>query len=427
MKSVLSTAVLVSAALLASSLWAVTNNYSFDALNRLTHIDYPGAVEDVTLTYDQGTNCASGIGRLCRAEDESGITEFSYDGFGNLAAQRKTELGITYTTSYSYDPGDRVMSTTYPGGKVVTYTRDASRRIESITTTLNGQTQTVVANRKYRPDQLLISQTYGNGLNEVRSYDLKGLLTYQSVGAADTRVYEYDANSNVTRKQTLPEVAEYQYDALDRLIDERTAGDRNAFTYDANGNRQTELKPNGASKLYTYEPGTNRLIRVGGQDIVLDPAGFTLSDRNGKRTFGWNLAGRLSGVTVGGAVKATYTYNFLGQRTRKLKANGQQFVYHYDIYGRLITETRPNGRLVRAYVWADREPVAQIQVRAGQEELVYLHVDHLDTPRLATDAQQTVVWRFESEAFGTGKPETDPDADETKTNIRLRFAGQYHD
>jgi len=80
-------------------------------------------------------------------------------------------------------------------------------------------------------------------------------------------------------------------------------------------------------------------------------------------------------------------------------------------------------------VWADNEPLAQIQHRPAlaTEELAYLHTDHLQTPRLATDATMAVVWRFESEAFGTGKPDTDPDGDETKTQVRLRFAGQYRD
>jgi len=38
-----------------------------------------------------------------------------------------------------------------------------------------------------------------------------------------------------------------------------------------------------------------------------------------------------------------------------------------------------------------------------------------------------VVWRNESEAFGTGKPDTDPDGDETTVSVRLRFPGQYKD
>ncbi len=78
-------------------------------------------------------------------------------------------------------------------------------------------------------------------------------------------------------------------------------------------------------------------------------------------------------------------------------------------------------------------PLAQIKVRRDnkgllkQQKLLYLHTDHLNTPRLATDPDQTVVWRWAGEAFGQTQPDRDPDGDGTKVNVRLRFPGQYHD
>ncbi len=62
-----------------------------------------------------------------------------------------------------------------------------------------------------------------------------------------------------------------------------------------------------------------------------------------------------------------------------------------------------------------------------QKQLLYLHTDHLSTPRLATSPDQTVVWRWQGDAFGTTKPDKDPDRDGKKVNIRLRFPGQYQD
>ena len=55
--------------------------YTYDALNRLTAIDYPDNSQDVTFTYD---TCTNGIGRLCGMTDESGSTSYSYDARGNL-------------------------------------------------------------------------------------------------------------------------------------------------------------------------------------------------------------------------------------------------------------------------------------------------------------------------------------------------------
>ncbi|GEM_PF-973907 len=415
----------------------VVVNYTYDALNRVTAINYPASSgENITLTYDTngaGT-CTAGLGRLCQVTDESGITQYAYDAYGNLTQQTKAELGITYTTRYTYDAANRLASLTYPDNRVVTYTRDSLGRIQNVTTTVNASSQTIITNRTYRPDGLPTGQTYGNGLSEVRTYDARGNLTYQSLGGADTRLYTYDANGNLTQKQTLPEVGNYTYDAENRLTDELTSDNQhNAFTYDPNGNRTSDLKANGTPRPYAYSPNTNRLTALGNQVITLDAAGNTTIDRNGNRVFTYNNANRLTQVSINGVLKGTYTYNYQTQRTRKVRANAtgtgtSTFIYHYDINGNVIAETRPNGKLIRAYLWADNEPIAQIQTKGtNPEELSYLHSDHLNTPRLATNSTQTVVWRFESEAFGTGKPDTDPDADDTKTNIRLRFPGQYGD
>jgi RHS repeat-associated protein len=60
-------------------------------------------------------------------------------------------------------------------------------------------------------------------------------------------------------------------------------------------------------------------------------------------------------------------------------------------------------------------------------DFVYVHADQLDTPRLATNASGTVVWRWDSDAFSLGAANQDPDGDTNLVNIRLRFPGQYLD
>ncbi|MHC4278214.1 MAG: hypothetical protein ACYSTI_12985, partial [Planctomycetota bacterium] len=57
-------------------------------------------------------------------------------------------------------------------------------------------------------------------------------------------------------------------------------------------------------------------------------------------------------------------------------------------------------------------------------ELVYVHTDHLSTPRLATNDTQTVIWHWAGLAFGNTAPTEDPDGDGVKTTFNLRFPGQ---
>jgi len=48
----------------------ITATYIYDALNRVTNIEYPGTVEDVSFTYDTAAGCTNGIGRLCGITDD---------------------------------------------------------------------------------------------------------------------------------------------------------------------------------------------------------------------------------------------------------------------------------------------------------------------------------------------------------------------
>jgi len=61
------------------------------------------------------------------------------------------------------------------------------------------------------------------------------------------------------------------------------------------------------------------------------------------------------------------------------------------------------------------------------DTLTYLHTDHLDTPRLATDPTGTAVWRWDGGAFGETVPNNDPDGDGNLTTVNLRYPGQYFD
>jgi len=57
----------------------------------------------------------------------------------------------------------------------------------------------------------------------------------------------------------------------------------------------------------------------------------------------------------------------------------------------------------------------------------YVYADHLNTPRVITDATNKIVWRWDSGPFGTDAANEDPDGDGQKFSYNLRFPGQYYD
>ncbi len=169
-----------------------------------------------------------------------------------------------------------------------------------------------------------------------------------------SRVYGFDANGNVTSVQNAFQTGSYGYNALDRLIqDSITSIPSSNVTlgYDANGNRTSD-----GSGSYIYLSASNRLTQRAGQTITLDAAGNTVSD--GTYTYAYNNAGELQSVSQGGAL-GSYVYNHQRQRTQKTTAAGTT-VFHYDLAGNLMAETQADGTPLRAYVWADNNPIAQV-------------------------------------------------------------------
>ena len=139
---------------------------------------------------------------------------------------------------------------------------------------------------------------------------------------------------------------------------------------------------------------------------------------------------------------ASYLYDHRGLRGRKMLSNPPAGVpaitlYTHDPNGHLFQEiagSGPNaGQALVTYLWQDDVPAAIVLGPntpgnpSGQDKLLYLEVDHLNTPRIARDQQKRVVWRWDSDAFGSTAPNEDPDGDGIKTTINLRFAGQYFD
>jgi RHS repeat-associated protein len=57
-----------------------------------------------------------------------------------------------------------------------------------------------------------------------------------------------------------------------------------------------------------------------------------------------------------------------------------------------------------------------------------VHTDHLNTPRrISRPSDNVVVWRWDSDPFGTTGANEDPDGDSNLFSYNLRFPGQYFD
>ncbi len=430
----------------------IITRYRYDALNRLIAVHYPDARLDVTFGYDQG---AYGIGRLSRMRDASGLSDYRYDARGNLIEAAHTLQGAAYITQYRYDLADKLIQIRYPSGRTLDYVRNPAGAIRTVSTTANQLSETLAAAIDYAPFGGLGALNYGNGLSAVYHYDLEGRLSALTTAPIHAQEYTYDPVGNITAITDTLHAADSQsfgYDSLDRLNEETGSYGSRDYAYDALGNRtrrirqelRTDEQGNPVTRMrtqdYVYEEQTHRLVRINRRPHRYDAAGNLLSDRAARRQFSYDDRGRLSAFTRRGALKASYYYDGQGRRVikRKHTAKGAKPThFHYAPDGRLLAETvythQGIKKVVREYLWLDTMPLAQIRTRYRNNgtikdiQKVFLHSDHLNTPRLATDVQQRIVWRWQGDAFGHGRADTDPDGDGRKVNVRLRFPGQYKD
>ncbi|MDZ5164665.1 RHS repeat-associated core domain-containing protein, partial [Pseudomonas aeruginosa] len=419
---------------------AVTE-YRYDALNRLVERHSPSDPSlDVQYRYDLTADGNKGIGRLGAIEGARDSLVYRYDERGNLVEQvrsiRLDQQTLLDRVTYRYDAANQLLEIGYPSGLAIGYPRNAGGQVASVTLAVGDKApSTLVGQIAYLPFGPLLRLTWGNGITLSREYDQDYQLLRQKVGPWQSD-YQHDANGNIQQhRHSLWGTLDYQYDPLDRLTEERGVQGGRSYAYDAVGNR-TQRSDNPASggtassQDYQYAPDSNRLTAIGAQAVTSDAAGNLTQDR-AARKLAYDAQGRLQSVSLDGQQVAEYRYNALGQRIVKLTPESVT-TYLYGPDGQLLGEAEHNGsgRKLRAqyYLWLDSLPLATIdadydaQGKVGNPTLLYLHGDHLDTPRLATDASGQIAWQWQSDAFGRGEA-----LSQGSTQINLRFPGQYYD
>jgi RHS repeat-associated protein len=419
--------------------------YAYDALNRLTSIDYLETSDspDVSFTHDTRPGAATTqYGRLRQVVAVKGsltvTRKMDYDAWGNVAWSEQTisdgSTSKSYATSYEYDGNNQLKTITYPSGRVVNYTRRANGRIKDVKATFNGTTTTVVASANYYPFGPPSAIGYGNGMVQVRTLDTAYSPGYLEL--ADATSYDgYDAQgytvgndgniTQITDDLNAAYTRDYAYDDLDRLTwDSKVSAANPSYTYDANGNRLTRTAGTYAAQSFSYMANSNR-------ETNTSYDGMGNSSRNLET---YDAAGRLDSVTEASGDTLNLAYNGVGElaRTELTRPDActnavftlaiDDFVFTPDGHA-LHVRTANTAAVSVDYIWLDDLPVAQFQDSYDTQgvyigtEATYLHSDHLGTPRIGTNASKQITWRNRSDAFGI--------ADLSGSAVvRLRFPGQ---
>ena len=192
------------------------------------------------------------------------------------------------------------------------------------------------------------------------------------------------------------------------------------LNYNGAGNAQVTVR-DGASELFTLNWSGGMDVGNALKFVVRSPAGIGVGNRISVAIT------RIDGQPVS-EVLATAGDDELSEVARVYAGSSLQ--NGYSVEGTVtFTFTRnypPRGNRLDFTVTAG-SVTCQGQAQAGSSVLYYVHADHLNTPRVVTDQQHRVVWRWENqEPFGNNPPEENPSG-LGDFEFPLRFAGQYHD
>jgi len=390
--------------------WTVNRNgdnttYTYDELHRLEKITFADSTTRI-FVYDK---CS----RLISTSHRDYSCTYQYDCRGRLVWESHAIRGggpDSYNVLFVYDVADRLTKMIYPNGVEVSYEYDNLNRIIQI---YSGDY--VFASFEYNADNTLDLMTYGNGLQTVYTYDSRLRPTH--IALADPNQsnltilsldYTYDGVGNVrqitngrrTPSETwLENVEVYDFDWLDRLVLAQGGFGNIQYSYDAVGNRMSEIE-NGVTTTYQYD-ACNRLVSYQNNstsaNFTYDEEGNLIAKtvNGGTWQYIYNKENRLNQV-VKGQLLGSYIYDSLGRRVHQLEGSKTTTTVYSGINPIYEHIVKSANHTVFNYIYGPTGRIA----RVAENHIIYYHNDHLGSTRLVTDMAASVVATVGYKPFG---------------------------
>lgn len=342
-----------------------------------------------------------------------------YDAKGNPTNILDT---VTGAIAISYDAQERVTQITYPGNRGFTYAYDAAGRVAE-RTAHDGH------KLKYSYDtlgRLAAMRDKDNGLYVTNVYDAAmGYVTRETYGNGASAAYLYDAMgrvTNITHKAsngTVMDAFAYTHDADGRRVALKSSAGENRYGYDLTGQLTSVGYADGGTETFTYDAVGNRVTTVKGAVTTA----YTVNDMNqymqaGAATFTYDDDGNLTSKTDGGQI-TRYGYDVENRLISVTRPDGKVWSCQYDALGNRVSVTddgvtrrfvfiqsslpsvaaeyTDTGTLVKRYIHVGALLIADETTAADRR---YYHADGLASTRILTGTAGTSVGRLDYDVYG---------------------------
>jgi RHS repeat-associated protein len=365
-----------------------TLSWGYDSLNRVTSESSSDGSVSYSYSYDNTTSgSVGGLGRLFGAFNASGTSigsGFYYDSMGRVIGQSyqlPNPGSWQQAFNIQYDLAGNIVSFSYPDNRVVTQTWDSAGRLSTVNyASYNGTAVNYpyVQSATYFPTGSLNTVKLGNGVaetyglnNRLQPTEMQVQTTANSVNqSVFDKVFCYGPTTskcsssgvlnngniqaiidaqNSTRNQT------FSYDTLNRVTSFATSNPSvsQTYSYDPFGN-MNQVSPGTLQSNLMF--GTNNQVSSTG--FGYDQAGNMTQQSFGAGLYGYyayDAASRLTNLDSG---TATYSYDALGNRVRKVVGgNWSQYVY---FNGQLMAEQNNDGSWFD-YIYANGQRIARAE------------------------------------------------------------------
>ncbi len=334
--------------------------YLYDTRSRLAHADFPGGLGSVDFTYDAAS-------RLVRRLYSDGTDlQFTWDAKGRMTSASGA--------SFAWDAADRLVAS-----NGIALARDAGGR--------------------------LVAMTLAPGKTVTIAYDSRDLPVAITDWVGGMTAFTYDAASRLVRiERPNGVVTTFAYDADDRLVSIKERGptgkvlahtllerDARGFVTSAQRRVPEVAKAPAGSSVFAYD-AANRVT-----SFTYDALGRLLDD--GERTYGWDLASRLSSITDGTGT-VSFTHDALGNvKSRTESGVTREYVWNHGLSLPSISIVRQGGVDLCYFVHApDGSLLHFVETSSGARR--FFHYDEVGSTLFLTDDAGKVTDSYAYTPYG---------------------------